>query len=98
MAIRDSVVIEICNNFASSDSQGDISGTAKPGVISANDPAIVLGCNGSGSISRSVINDNHVKVWVIELLHTSEALANGTRTVVAAHRHGDVRPSRVGWE
>ena len=55
-------------------------------------------CDGWGGICRSIVDDDHLVVWVPQLLQTFEAFADGACAIITANDDRNARPSHIRWK
>ena len=92
------IVVEIGDDFAGGCIQARVARTGEATVLGPDQPAVVVACDGSGLVRRSVIHHDNLVIGIRESPQSFEAVKNGACTVVRAHDHRDPGPREARCE
>src|SRR5205807_421231 len=96
--VRGGIVVDIGDDLPGGRFQTDIPGDSQAAVAAVDEADGVLTCDGWGGIRGSIVDDDHLVVWIPQLLQTFEASADGACAVITAHDDRDARPSHIRWK
>src|SRR6266542_1423463 len=92
------VWVKISIDLACGRFKASIARIAQTAILSADQPEAILSRNGRRRVSRSIVNDDHFAIWILQLQQAFKAVPDGALPVVTADNHRDRRPVEVWWE
>ncbi len=98
MWVRVGIVVDVGHDLARSCLQTGVAGAAQALILGADHPEAILTCNGRRFIARTIVDDDHFEVWVLQIQQTFTAVSDGAAPIVSANNHRYTRPRQIRRE